>query len=119
MAGATPQAAITVPGAPSGLTASAGDAWINLSWTAPTGGGAQSGYKIFRDTTTGVSATGTPLTTVANTETAYQDTTVTNDTTYWYEVVAYNAAGDGPPSNEASATPTGGGVAAIPLRRAT
>src|SRR5205807_1857669 len=35
----------------------------------------------------------------------YTDTAVTNGVTYYYQVSAVNAAGEGPRSNEASATP--------------
>src|SRR5205807_324550 len=36
----------------------------------------------------------------------YTDTAVTNGVTYYYQVSAVNAAGEGPRSNEASATPS-------------
>ena len=37
--------------------------------------------------------------------TSYTDTTVSNGTTYYYQVAAVNAVGTGPGSNERSATP--------------
>ena len=96
----------TVPGAPTGLTATAsGTTQIDLSWTAPasTGGSAITGYKIE------VSANGTSGWTdqVANTgnaNTTYAHTGLTAGTTRHYRVSAINANGTGVPSNVDSAT---------------
>jgi hypothetical protein len=91
----------TVPGAPS-LSASAGNAVVNLTWTAPSdGGSAITSYKVYRGT---VSGGETLLTTLGNV-TSYSDTAVTNGTTYYYRVSAVNAVGEGAQSNEVSATP--------------
>jgi predicted phage tail protein len=93
----------TVPSAPTGLAATAGNAQVALVWTAPgsNGGSAISGYNVYRGTSAGaetfLAATGsTP---------AYADTTAVNGTTYYYVVRAVNAVGESPASNEASATP--------------
>jgi hypothetical protein len=97
---ATPPAP-TVPGAPS-LAASAGTGVVHLSWAAPPNGGSTIGnYKIYRGTST---STESLLTTVANV-TSFEDTAVSNGTTYFYKVSAVNGVGEGPQSNEASATP--------------
>ena len=96
----------TVPGAPTGLTATAsGTTQIDLSWTAPasTGGSAITGYKIE------VSANGTSGWTdqVANTgnaNTTYAHTGLTAGTTRHYRVSAINANGAGTASNVDSAT---------------
>ena len=98
------ETAIVVPGAPSSLAATSGDPLITLSWNAPASSGAITGYKIFRDTATGVSVAGTPLASNSNAEVTYEDSTVAMDTNYYYKVVAYNPAGDGAESNEASAS---------------
>ena len=100
---ATPQAPLTAPDAATGLAATGGDGFVDLVWSAPATGTAVSGYKVFRDTATGVPVLGTPLATVSTT--TYQDTTVTNGIPYFFKVVSYNSAGDGPESNEDSATP--------------
>ncbi|MHB8605595.1 MAG: fibronectin type III domain-containing protein [Thermoplasmatota archaeon] len=97
----------TVPGAPSGLTATGGDTKVSLSWTAPTdGGSAITDYKIYRGKSSGgevyVADTG-------GANTSYVDTAVANGVTYYYEVSAVNAIGEGAKSAEASATPTSGG----------
>ena len=96
----------TVPGAPTGLTATAsGTTTINLSWTAPasTGGSAITGYKIE------VSPNGTSNWTdqVANTNSAtttYAHSGLAGGTTRHYRVSAINANGAGLPSNTDDAT---------------
>ncbi|MGE5484576.1 MAG: fibronectin type III domain-containing protein [Ignavibacteriales bacterium] len=97
-ASATPHA--NAPAAPENLQASAGDAQVSLSWTAVSGA---SSYTIKRATTAGG-----PYTEVATgvTDTTYVDTPLTNGITYYYVVSAVNQGGEGPNSNEASATPT-------------
>jgi hypothetical protein len=91
----------TVPGAPT-LSASAGNAVVHLTWTAPSNGGSSiTNYKVYRATTSGGE---TLLTTLGNI-TSYDDTAVTNGTTYYYKVSAVNGVGEGPQSNEVSATP--------------
>lgn len=85
------------PGAPTGLTATAGNAAVNLSWTAGYGA---TGYYVKRSTTTGTEAQIASVT-----ATTYVDTSVTNGTKYFYEVSAYNSYGTSGNSNEVSATP--------------
>ena len=106
----------TVPGAPTGLTATAsGTTAINLSWSAPasTGGSAITGYKIE------VSANGTSGWTdqVANTNstatTSAHTGLVAGDTRH-YRVSAINANGTGVPSNVDSATTASTNTAAMP-----
>ncbi|HEV2890257.1 MAG TPA: fibronectin type III domain-containing protein [Frankiaceae bacterium] len=99
----------TAPGAPTLNTATSGNAEVSLSWTAPSsdGGSAISGYKVYRATSstgTRVQLTtggcgGTVLTTSCT------DNTVTNGTTYWYDVRAVNNAGTSGSSNVLSAQP--------------
>ena len=105
----------TVPGAPTGLTATAsGTTAINLSWSAPasTGGSAITGYKIE------VSANGTSGWTdqVANTNstaTTYAHTGLVSGDTRHYRVSAINANGTGVPSNVDSATTASTNTAAM------
>ncbi len=103
-ASATPQAAVTVPSAPQGLTATGGNGAVQLSWSAPasTGGAAVTGYNVYRGTSAGNESTtvATNVTTMS-----FTDSPVTNGTTYFYTVKAINSAGMSPPSNEVSATP--------------
>lgn len=89
----------TPPPAPTNLAASGGDAQVSLAWN-----GAQDAntYNVHRGT-----VSGGPYATIATglAATSYLDTTVTNGTTYYYVVSGQNAAGEGPDSNQASATP--------------
>ena len=81
---------------------------INMTWTAPldNGGLEISGYKISQK----VSATGsstifqTLIADTKNTKTWYVHQNLAEGTTHTYKVTALNSAGEGIPSNEASAT---------------
>src|SRR5205823_6517541 len=101
---ATPTAPATPPGAPQGLVATAGDATVTLTWSAPSsnGGSPITNYRIYRGTASG----GETLKATIGNVLTYTDTTVTNGVTYYYQVSAMNGAGEGPRSNEASATPS-------------
>jgi fibronectin type 3 domain-containing protein len=94
------------PTAPQSLNATAGDAFVNLSWTPPASNGTSpvANYTVYRSTS--ISSQGSALATV--TGTSYHDTGVTNGTTYYYVVAANNATNAGPVSIQASATPTAG-----------
>jgi subtilase family serine protease len=94
----------TAPGSPTGLSASAGNGVVNLSWTAPpsNGGSAITGYDIYRSTSSGSET----LLTSVGTGTTYSDSSVTHGTPYYYEVAAVNSIGVGSKSNQSSATPT-------------
>ena len=99
-ASATPVAPVTAPGAPSGLTATAGASQVSLSWKAPgsDGGAAITGYRVYRGTGK------KPVASVAGTSATVKG--LTNGTTYSFKVTAVNKAGEGPASGAASATPT-------------
>ena len=96
-ASATPVAPVTAPGAPSGLTASAGNAQVSLSWQAPSsdGGAAITSYDVYQGGKKAVTVSGTGAT-VKN---------LANGTAYSFTVTAVNKAGEGPASGSASATP--------------
>jgi fibronectin type 3 domain-containing protein len=98
---ATPTAG-SPPPIPTGLTATAGNAQVALSWNASTGA---TSYNIKRSNTSGG-----PFTTIASpTTTSHTDTGLNNGTTYYYVVSAVNAAGESANSSQASATPLAGG----------
>jgi fibronectin type 3 domain-containing protein len=94
----------TAPSAPQNLKATAGNAQVMLSWSAPpsSGGSTITNYNIYRGTVSGAE---TWLTAVGNVL-AYADSTVTNGQTYYYQVTAVNSVGESALSNEASATPS-------------
>ena len=87
------------PTTPSGLTASAANAQVSLTWNVSSGATA---YYVKRSTTAGG-----PYTQIAApTTTTYADSSVTNGTKYYYVVSAYNSYGESANSAEVSATPT-------------
>jgi fibronectin type 3 domain-containing protein len=85
----------TYPSVPLSLNAVAGDGNVSLSWSAPSsnGGSALLCYHIYWSE----SRTG-PWTMIdtLNTDLVYNQTGLTNDDTYYYQVAAVNAAGEGP-----------------------
>lgn len=87
-----------LPSAPSGLAATAGNGFVNLTWFAvPTA----TNYVIQRS----LNGLG-PFTVLGNTSnTNYNDTQVTNNNVYYYEVAAVNANGQGSYSTPVSAAP--------------
>jgi len=89
----------TPPSAPAGLSTTAGDTEVVLSWGASSASRGVGGYRVYRNGGQ-----------VAQTQsTDFTDTGLTNGTTYSYYVVAYDTAGAlSPPSQTVSAAPTGG-----------
>src|SRR3989441_1515414 len=89
--------------APRALGALSGNAQVRLDWQAPAsdGGSSLTGYNIYRGFASGtpvlLSSVGPVLT--------YQDAGLTNGVTYYYQVAAVTAAGEGPRSSEGAATP--------------
>lgn len=111
---ATPQPP-TVPGAPT-LSAMAGNGSAHLSWNAPLDGGSPiTNYKIYRGTTSG----GEILITSVGSVTTYDDGGLINGTTYYYQVSAVNAVGEGSRSSEVSVTPQSSGVPGAPILTTT
>jgi hypothetical protein len=96
---ATP--AVPPPPAPAGLTANVVDSQVALTW--PSSSGATS-YNVKRSTTNGNGFA--PI--LNTTGTNFTDSGLTNGTTYYYVVSAVSSAGEGPNSNQASATPVNG-----------
>jgi hypothetical protein len=93
----------TAPSTPTGLTATAGNAQVALSWTASSGA---TSYNVKSSLTHGG-----PYTTINSpTATSYTNSGLTNGTSYYYVVSAVNAAGESANSSEASAVPMGSGT---------
>jgi len=91
------------PYAASGLTATAGNGQVTLSWTA--GSGATS-YNLYRAAESGYESPMAPVVT-GITGTSYTDTGLNSGTTYYYQVVAVNSSGPTGFSPEAHATTAG------------
>ena len=102
----TDDAATTVPGAPTSLTATAsGSTRINLSWTAPAdnGGSAITGYTI-EVSPNGTSSWTDRVANTGTTTTTYSHTGLSAGTTRHYRVSAINSVGNGAASNVDDAT---------------
>ena len=95
------------PGAPTGLSLTAGDGQVTASWTAGTG--VSTTYTLYYATSSfGVAdpATKAGVVTVANlTTTSHTVSPLTNATTYYFAVRASNVGGQSAATPEASATP--------------
>ena len=93
------------PAAPTGLSAINGNGQVSLTWNASSGA---TSYILTRavQNQAGITIILTGITTFKGiTTTSYTDTTVSNGTTYIYEVQAVSASGMSGDSNEATATP--------------
>ena len=99
--------AATAPGAPGGLTVQASASKVALSWTAPadTGNSALSGYTLYRGSGNSCSSLTALTLTIAAGATWVEDTTVSANSTYCYQLSARNAlGGEGAKSGSAVAT---------------
>lgn len=76
------------PGQVTGLTVKAGNGSVTLTWTAVSGA---TGYSVTRATI----SSGPYISIATPTATTYTDTTVAQNATYYYEVIATNSGGDG------------------------
>lgn len=100
-------AAGALPPVPGGLTGTAGNAQVSLSWNTSSGAAT---YNVKRSTNNGG-----PYTILASaTTTAFTDTGLSNGTTYYYVVSAANTNGEGANSLQISATPAVPPVVLIP-----
>ncbi|UCH88529.1 MAG: fibronectin type III domain-containing protein [Thermoplasmata archaeon] len=85
------------PTKPLNLSAQAGSAYVNLSWSAPAsdGGSPIANYRIYKGTT----LEGVKFYTELGVVLLYQDTDVSSNVKYFYRVSAKNSVGEGPLSD--------------------
>jgi subtilase family serine protease len=99
--------AMAVPAVPAGLSASAGNASVTLSWSAATGAAS---YNVYQGVTAGGEGAA-PVTSVNGTTATLSG--LTNGSTYYFTVAGVDVGGASAPSNEVSAIPaaprSGGG----------
>jgi fibronectin type 3 domain-containing protein len=93
-------------GAPTSVSATTGqNSSVPLSWSSPAHLGINNtvtGYNVYRSTTSG-----SGYSKIASNVNSYTDNSVSNGTTYYYEIRAIGSlSGEGPASAEVSATPT-------------
>ncbi len=91
------------PSAPVGPIAIRGNAQVMLTWSIPADSGtsAITSYYIYRSTT----ETGTYILMGSTSGLSYIDSGLTNGQTYWYNISAVNAAGEGEKTTLVSSTP--------------
>jgi len=105
LASVMPPGDTTAPAAPTGLSATAGNATVGLTWDALALPHDVKGWNVYRSLTSPV-ATTTPLAYV--TTEAYTDNAVSNGTTYYYTVKAVDTSNNlSDAAAEDSATPAG------------
>ena len=90
----------TVPSAPTGVTVTAGDGQVTISWNAAS---VATSYNIYWSTTSGV--TKSNGTKISNVTTPYIHTGRANGTTYYYVVTAVNSFGESSDSSQVTAMP--------------
>jgi fibronectin type 3 domain-containing protein len=90
-----------IPAVPSGLSASAGNASITLSWSTATGA---TSYDVYQGTKAGGEGAAPVQTSISGTSTTISG--LANGTAYYFTIAAVDAGGTSAQSSEASATPT-------------
>jgi mono/diheme cytochrome c family protein len=91
---------VTIPVAPTGVSATSGVGRVTLTWSAVTGASA---YNLYWSTVTGITtSTGTKISGIAAPPTVHSG--LTQSATYFYVVTATNSAGESPASAQVQAT---------------
>ena len=91
------------PGAPTNLSATAGNARVELSWTAVSGA---TRYTVYYSTSTISDITASSVRSVGTTSTSVTVTGLPNGTLHYFVVTATTAGGESAASSGASTTPT-------------
>jgi titin len=100
---AEPSPDLVAPSEPLDLRISAGNEHLTLTWDPPgnNGGSPVTGYKVYRGAVSG----GETYLLTLGVQLSYVNTGLENGLTYYYRISALNVIGEGPLSDEASATP--------------
>ena len=101
---------VSPPAAPTGVTATAGNGQVTISWSAVSGA---TSYNIYWSTTSGVTKTNSTMITGASSP--YTHTNRTNGTIYYYIVTTVNSSGESNRSAEVSAIPSPASPPAPPI----
>jgi Tc toxin complex TcA C-terminal TcB-binding domain/Neuraminidase-like domain/Salmonella virulence plasmid 28.1kDa A protein len=97
---ATPIAPVAVPSAPTGVSATPGDALVTIGWNVVPGA---TSYNLYWSTLPGLTTTtGTKITGVGD---PFTHMALVNGTMLYYILTAVNSAGESAPSSQVSATP--------------
>jgi hypothetical protein len=96
--GCGPGTFVPIPSVPANLTAVAGNATVTLAWTAVS---SATSYNVLRSST----VSGPFVQIAAPTSNSYTDSSVHNNTTYYYVVSAVNVGGESARSAQVSARP--------------
>ncbi|MFZ3114358.1 MAG: fibronectin type III domain-containing protein, partial [Syntrophales bacterium] len=94
----TPAPTLTIPTAPTGVTAAGGAKQVTLTWPAVTGA---TSYNVYWSSTLGGAAAGTKL---AGVSSPFVHTPLSDGSTYYYVVTAANSVGESAASAEVNAT---------------
>jgi hypothetical protein len=97
---------VAAPAAPTGLTATAGDAQVVLNWSAISGAAV---YKVKNSTVSG----GGYTVVASNSGLAFTNIGLANGTMYYFVVSATNAVGEGANSVQVSARPVSGAATSL------
>jgi parallel beta-helix repeat protein len=100
---------IGIPDAPLEFSATAYDSYVILTWSEPftDGGSPITGYKLYRGTTSNESNATLLTSDLDANDFSFNDSTVTNDITYFYWISAETIEGEGPKATSNNATPEG------------
>ena len=90
---------VTAPATPTGVSVASGDGVATITWNASAGAAS---YEVLRTTTSGSGYTAIAYSLAG---TSYTDTSVTDGTAYYYEIVAVNSGGQSAGSAQAAGEP--------------